>query len=207
MTPRHDRQHAGTANWADLTGVAHIDLLQYFDTQTTNDHQARLVSTQRLNESSMLVATKPSDTVTRSKSGHEQQGTAYSLRLPLTSPKASSSDILNGLASEPKQALAEGGEYIEIQVEPADVSQIEETFWQQLVALVDYDSSGTLDKDVCSRSSLPALNLAALRLACCHAHPRGACALSCHRCVSGIASNRPCGRAGVCETDAWHYGR
>ena len=129
-------------------GVAHIDLLQYFDTQTTNDNQARLVSTQRLNESSMLVSTKPSETVTRSESGHEQQATAYSLRLPLASPKASSSDILNGLASEPHAQFVAGSEYIEIQVEPADVSQIEETFWQQLVALVDYDSSGTLDKDV-----------------------------------------------------------
>jgi hypothetical protein len=101
----------------------------------------------------LLVSKGPSHTLR--PHGIKRQ-TAYTLRLPLQSPKTASAAILTAADKDLREAEENGNEeYIEIIVEPADMSQIEESFWNQLVALVDWDSSGTLDKEVrCQNSRL-----------------------------------------------------
>lgn len=132
---------------SNAAGVAHIDLLQLFTShKPQGDSEGVFSATQKLEDSNLLVS-KHLSTTLRPHAVRRQN--AYTLRLPLECPKTASTSILAGMDPEPPRPDSDGKkEYIEIIVEPADMSQIEESFWAKLVALVDWDSSGTLDKEV-----------------------------------------------------------
>jgi hypothetical protein len=123
--------------------VARIDLLQYFEPSVDPHTHTQLAST--LAESRMLV----SSAKVPSTGKQAQQQMIFTLRLPLTAPKGSAADIVNDTEALIEQ-VDKDREYIEIQVEPASIEQVEETFWKQLVALVDWDNSGSLDEAVSS---------------------------------------------------------
>jgi hypothetical protein len=123
-----------------LAGVAHLDLMQYFEASPRENTGMELTANPTLAHSALLMRT----------SAHIRDGgvagrmhTAYTLRLPLVDPKCSAADIVNGDAAP---AVAGESEYVQVKLEAADISQVEEAFWHQLVALVDWDHSGTLDK-------------------------------------------------------------
>lgn len=168
-------------------GVAIIDILQYFEPSVDSQSQrTRLDATQTLTESGILVATAH-----ETASGRKEPG-VFTLRLPLLSAKAAAAEIASAAASS--AGIDEDDdemEYIQIRVQPANVEQVEETFWQQLVSLVDWDNSGALSKPVCSA-------------ACSEQHHDGhACrsskvcqkylrALPCHHVKVPHRSHRPC---------------
>ena len=126
------------------SGIAHLDLLAYFNAGPGADARTELQATKTLTHSNMLVKTSQhSHRVNNSADGKH---TAYTLRLPLVNPKRSAAAIVGGDGIETE--LAEEREYIQIKLETADISQVEETFWQQLVALMDWDHSGSLEREV-----------------------------------------------------------
>lgn len=81
--------------------------------------------------------------------------TAYTLRLPLADAERSAGSIAQSASdsqranelTEQNGAAEEEPEYLDVCLEAADISQVEQTFWERLVALVDWDHSGTLDRD------------------------------------------------------------
>lgn len=126
-------------------GFAHLDLLKYFETGLGPDARTLLQANETLTHSRMLV--KTSEHAQRANASDDGKHMVYTLRLPLQHPKRTAAAIVggDGVATEE----ADQKEFIQIKLETADVSQVEETFWQQLVALMDWDHSGTLEKEVC----------------------------------------------------------
>ena len=104
----------------------------------------RLDATQTLTESGMLVGSKMHTT-------KGEPADTYTLRLPLHFMKAAAVGLaeMSSVEGSVDDDDEESGEYIQIQVQTANVKQVEETFWRQLVELVDWDNSGTLDEEVC----------------------------------------------------------
>jgi hypothetical protein len=133
-----------TNSCAQCAGVAHLDLLKYFDAGPGADARTNLQATQTLLSSRMLV--KTSEHAHRGCASEDGKHTVYTLRLPLANPKRSAAAIVggDGIATE---APSEE-EFLQIRLETADIGQVEETFWQQLVALMDWDHSGSLEKEV-----------------------------------------------------------
>jgi hypothetical protein len=136
----HVDEQALTTDLVPCAGVAHLDLLKYFNTVTHADADMELRASEALAESSLLMRTSETPLPACSAAGKSHR--AYTLQLPLVNSKRSAADIVAD--TEAEDVNDEEQEYIQIRLEPADVGQVEESFWTQLVALSDWDHTGVL---------------------------------------------------------------
>ena len=136
---------------AQHAGIAHLDLLHYFQalpSSSPSSSEVQLQAAPALRSSLLLHKTSANPGIDDA-AGAQASHTAYTLRLPVHNPRSEARAICEG-TEEPAGA---GPAYIQIRLEAADVTQVEHTFWRQLVALVDWDQSGNLSKEVRAQTS------------------------------------------------------